>query len=106
LGSCVCEGGKWRGETILIVTGFMYIYDGTFPYKGRNPKDKSVINSRSARNHERRVHIDPATAAASLLLIMFELRRFDTKEKCEKELEKVKKKANNLFNKLLHKDKT
>jgi RHS repeat-associated protein len=96
---CECTGSGYRAKAVLGIYGDMYVFNGTWPYKGRTPKkDKSVKDADSAINHENNVHINPAIQSVTPMINKLESRIFKTLEECRKQVEKITKAVHNDFN--------
>ena len=95
--SCDCDGGGFRAKPQLRIYGTLYYFSGTFPYKGRRPKDTSVINAQTAINHEYGAHIDPAISAVTPLINNLQWRTFNSNKECSDECDKTSTIVNKLF---------
>jgi len=79
----------------------MYVYSGPFPYKGRQPQDKSVHDAASAIAHEYNVHINPAINAVTPLINGLEARTFKSQSECSTTCDQTSKAVNALFSRTL-----
>ena len=95
--SCDCDAGGFRAKPQLRIYGTLYYFSGTFPYKGRHPKDTSVINAQTAINHEYGAHIDPAISAVTPLINNLQWRTFNSNKECSAECDKTSTIVNKLF---------
>jgi RHS repeat-associated protein len=61
--SCSCQGPSWKPDTIATIHFEMYIFDGNWPQflRGRQPRDRSVHDYKSAVAHEFGWHQDPTS---------------------------------------------
>ena len=58
------NGTEWRARNVdLRIYGEMWISTGPFPYRGREPVDRTVVDSETARDHEYNAHINVAIDA-------------------------------------------
>jgi RHS repeat-associated protein len=79
---CECEAGGWKLKSELRIFGDLYYTNNVINIRKRNPKDKTVVDPRSAIAHEYDVHINPAIAAVKQVVEPFEAKTFESKQKC------------------------
>jgi RHS repeat-associated protein len=101
-----CAKGKcsddWKATAVALVEqGTMYIYNGPWNTLRLPPKDKSVVDAKTAIAHEFNVHINPAEAAVAPLLNAFEAKTFKSKEDCIIEHGRLTPIVRSLFNQTL-----
>jgi RHS repeat-associated protein len=96
--TCSCSGSGFKAKAELRLYGDMYIYNGQFPYKGRNPVDQGVHDAASARAHENNAHITPAIGAVTPMINKLESKTFASKDKCDRQCEKTARSVHGGFN--------
>ena len=100
---CTCDGcgGVWKAHPQLRLYGTIYYFNGTFPYKGRRPKDTSVRDATTAIAHEYGEHINPAIGSVMPLFNNLKSQIFGSHEECTQECDKISTIVNKLFMKTL-----
>jgi RHS repeat-associated protein len=80
-----CEKGpncKWTARFTIRLVGDIYVASGPFPYKGRQPADRSVRNSASALAHENQ-HTNDEVNAIVPIFQRVEGQSFDSESDCQ-----------------------
>jgi RHS repeat-associated protein len=102
---CTCTKDEcsdtWKAHAELRLYGDMYIYNGPWSTFPRRPKDRSVVDANSARNHENNVHINPAIAAVTPLINALEGQSFNSEADCKADCDKTGTAVTNLFRQTL-----
>ena len=102
---CACTkddcSDKWKAHAELRIYGDMYIYNGPWSTFPRRPKDRSVHDIASARNHENNVHINPAIAAVTPLINALEGKSFSSEGECKADCDKTGTAVTNQFRQTL-----
>jgi hypothetical protein len=80
----------------------MFIYSGPFANLKRTPKDKSVVDARTAEAHEWKVHLDVAIRAVTPLLDALEGKTFDSEQQCQAACGATSSAVDKLFRTVLH----
>jgi RHS repeat-associated protein len=92
---------SWKANAELRLYGDMYIYNGPFSTFPRRPKDRSVVDANTARQHEWNVHLNPAIAAVTPLINALEGKRFTSEADCQADCDKTGTAVTNLFRQTL-----
>lgn len=95
---CECSESGWKAIADLRLYGDMYVFNGQWPYDGRQPRDQKVQDLNSAIDHEYRAHIDPAVQAVTGTIKKLESKTFKSKAECEKGCKDATKKVHSQFN--------
>jgi len=95
--NCESECGGWKAKAELRIYGDMYIYSGIWSALPHKPKDKSVVDAKTAIAHEYNVHINPAIAAVTPLINNLEAKTFKSESECHAECDKTSGAVNKLF---------
>jgi hypothetical protein len=98
---CKCDAGSWKAAATLTVKGDLFVWNGPWPYKGTQPKDKTVHDAASAIAHEQNVHINPAIAALTPAIDHLEATKFKSQAECKAECRKTSDFVNKLFGAVL-----
>jgi RHS repeat-associated protein len=98
---CRCDGGSWKAAATLTVSGDLFVWNGPWPYQGKQPKDKTVHDAAYAIAHENNVHINPAIAALTPPIDHLEARKFKSEADCKAECRKMSDFVNTLFRAVL-----
>ena len=80
--TCDCDGGSWRAKVTITLTGNIYVATGPFPYKGRQPQDRSVTSTETALAHEM-LHVNDKLAAIKPIFERFESQQYASHDACE-----------------------
>lgn len=100
--SCQCDGGgQFKADPELRLYGTIYYYNGPFPYRGRRPKDRSVVDTQTAINREFNQHINPAINAVTPMITALRDKRFNSQDECIGECNKTSGLVNAQFKKTL-----
>jgi hypothetical protein len=81
----------------LRIDGDMWIYNGPFPYRGRRPVDRSVVDARTARDHEYNAHVNVATAAVTPIINEFLGRTFRSQQEFQAAIRQLSTRVSALF---------
>jgi RHS repeat-associated protein len=82
--SCKCDNGTdWKASAELRIYGEMWITSGRFPYKGRRPRDRTVVDEQTAMAHEWNVHIYPSVTAVGQMIDELEAKTFKSESECK-----------------------
>jgi RHS repeat-associated protein len=100
--NCHCNGEDIKANPTLVITGQMYVSSGLWPYKGRHPVDKSVVDAQSAIGHEWNVHLNPAIAGVSSAVSNLENKNFTSVGECQSDCQKTSDCVGHLFGAILH----
>ena len=92
---------SWKAHAELRLYGDMYIYNGPWSTFPRRPKDRSVHDMDSARNHEWGVHLNPAIAAVTPLINALEAKSFSSESECQADCDKTSTAVTNQFRQTL-----
>ena len=100
---CNCDGcgGAWKANPQLRLYGTLYYFNGTFPYKGRRPKDSTVVDAATAIAHEYNAHLNVAIGAVGALIDSLKSRLFSSQAECQGECDKTSTAASALFRQTL-----
>jgi len=75
------DGTNWRASSVeLRLYGEIWITTEQFPYKGRHPVDRSVVDADTALAHEYNFHINPAIASVRSIINAFARRAFRSEQ--------------------------
>lgn len=99
---CECTDSGWKAKATLVLYGEMFIYSGPFANLKRTPKDKSVVDARTAEAHEWKVHLDVAIRAVTPLLDALEGKTFDSEQQCQAACGATSSAVDKLFRTVLH----
>ena len=98
---CRCDGTGWKAAADLRITGDLFVWNGQWPYHGRQPRDRRVHDAASAITHEYAAHIDPAIMALGPSIKTLEDKKFKSKDDCEAGCKNTSKFVNTLFGAVL-----
>ncbi len=92
------DGTNWRASNVdLRIYGDMWITSAPFPYKGRRPVDRSVVNADTARAHEYNAHINVAIAAVTPVINGFLARTFRSQQEFQAAANQTSVRVSELF---------
>ena len=80
-----CEKGpncKWTARFTIRLVGDIYVASGPFPYKGREPGDRSIRNTATALAHENQ-HTNDKVNAIVPIFSRVEAQSFDSEADCQ-----------------------
>jgi RHS repeat-associated protein len=95
--TCSCSGSGWKAKGELRIYGDIYVYSGPFATLRVRPKDKSVVDAKSAIAHEHNAHIKPAIDAVTPLINSLEQKPFRSKSECYSACDETSTLVNALF---------
>ena len=96
------DGANWRARNVdLRIFGTMWITSAPFPYKGRRPLDRSVVDARTARAHEYNSHINVAIAAVTPVINEFLGRTFRSEREFQAAADQLSIRVSDLFRRTL-----
>ncbi len=95
--TCNCEAGNWKASPELRLYGSLYYYTGKFPYKGRKPKDPTVVDAGTAIAHEYNAHINPAIRAVTPLIQGLQGMSFKSEKECQDQCNTTSSAVDKLF---------